>query len=131
MGKLFDEVLYNAKNAADAARKKASEVIDYSKLKFSATDINKKISALYETIGKATYKDHNEGTDSLEEINECIVKIDNLNVELESVYEQMAYVKNKSKEGKCKCSKDTFCCNSASSEENKECKEDCKDNCEK
>lgn len=126
MGKLFDEVLYNAKNAADAARKKASEVIDYSKLKFNATDLNKKISALYETIGKATYKDHNEGTDSSEEINECIVKIDNLNVELESVYEQMAYVKNK--EGKCKCSKDAFCCNSNTSEENKK---ECTNNCNK
>ena len=117
MGKLLDEVLYNAKNAADAARKKANEVIDYSKLKFSATDLNKKISALYEAIGKATYKDHNEGTDSSEEINECIVKIDNLNVELESIYEQMAYVKNKAKEGKCKCSKDSYCNNSKEKEE--------------
>lgn len=119
MGKLFDEVLYNAKNAADAARKKASEVIDYSKLKFNATDLNKKISALYESIGKATYKDHNEGTDSSEEINEYIVKIDNLNVELESVYEQMAYVKNKDKENKCKCSKNDFCCSSSEKKDDK------------
>ena len=49
---IFEDVLLNARSAVDTVGKRASKVIDMSKLTLSAADIKSKLSKKYEILGR-------------------------------------------------------------------------------
>ena len=48
---LFEDVVINAKSAANAVGKKAGQLVDVSKLKISAAELNNEINKKYEQGG--------------------------------------------------------------------------------
>ncbi len=52
----FDDVMENARNAAQAAGKKIGETADITKLKLQAVSIRGDMKRIYESLGKDMYK---------------------------------------------------------------------------
>ena len=52
---LFEDVVINAKSAANVVGKKAGQLMDISKLKISAAELNNEMNKKYEALGKAVY----------------------------------------------------------------------------
>lgn len=87
---LFEDVVVNARTAANAVGKKASQFVDVSKLRISATDLNNEISKRFETIGRTVYEAKKSGNDASELLNDSITAIDDLYEQLDAVNEQLS-----------------------------------------
>ena len=79
---LFEDVVVNAKEAVNAVGKKAGQMVDISKLRLSAADLNNEISKRFEALGRVIYDAKKTGNDSADLADEGITTIDDL-------YEQM------------------------------------------
>lgn len=97
---LFEDVLINAKSALDVVGKKAGKLVDVSKLKISAVEIQNKISKLYEELGRCAYKSFKDGQE-LTCVEEYAKKIDILKEEFISIDEKIAEMKKKVRCSKC------------------------------
>ncbi len=58
---VLDDMIVNAKSAADAVGKTASKLVDISKLRISAADLNAEINKKYEALGRAVYEARKSG----------------------------------------------------------------------
>ena len=88
MGKFddfFDDVVVNAKTAAEAVSKKAAQVYDASRHKFTAAEIRGDINNKLKDLGKFTYKERVHGVDMSAEINAAIAEIKELKENLEII----------------------------------------------
>ena len=103
MGKIFDDIIEGTKTVADVAFKKAGKAIDFSKLKFNSADLNRKISNIYEKIGRATYESIKNNIDKTEEINQHIAAVDNLYIQLDAINEQISSLGKNEAVCKCNC----------------------------
>lgn len=97
---LFEDVVINAKSALNVVGKKAGKIVDVSKLKISAVEIQNKISKLYEELGRCAYKSFKDGKE-LSCVEEYAKKIDALKEEYVSVDEKIAEMKKKIRCSKC------------------------------
>ena len=52
---LLDDVMVNVKSAANSVGKKTNEIVDYSKLRFTASGLNNEIRKKYQTLGEEVY----------------------------------------------------------------------------
>jgi hypothetical protein len=87
---LFEDVVVNARTAANVVGKKASQIVDVSKLRISAADLNNDISKRFEAIGRKVYDAEKAGKDPMESMEESVSGIDELYEQLEAVNEQIA-----------------------------------------
>lgn len=87
---LFEDVVINAKNAATAVGEKANQIMDISKLRINAADLNNEISKRFEALGRVAYDSKKTGASSDELIGECVAAIDELYEQLDAVNEQLA-----------------------------------------
>ncbi|MDD4807434.1 MULTISPECIES: zinc ribbon domain-containing protein [Caproicibacterium] len=87
---LFEDMVLNAKTAASAVGKKANQVVDISRLRLSAADLNNEISKRFEALGRVVYDARKSGTSSDELVGECVLAIDELYEQLDAVNEQLA-----------------------------------------
>ena len=85
----------NAKQAANVVGKKTGELVDTSKLKLQAVDLNSDIKRNYEALGRAVYESRKQGIDSTEEIDDIIILINEKYDELDEVNEQLSKMSNK------------------------------------
>lgn len=92
---MLDDVIVNAKSAANVVGKKAAQLVDISKLRISVADLNNEISKQYESLGRAAYDAQKSGGDLSEEISERAKTIDDLNEQLNAVNEQLAAAREK------------------------------------
>ena len=53
---ILDDVVINAKSAAEAVGRKAGQIVDVSKLRISAAEINAEIAKRYEVLGQYVYE---------------------------------------------------------------------------
>lgn len=53
---ILDDVVINAKSAAEAVSRKAGQIVDVSKLRISAAEINAEIAKRYEVLGQYVYE---------------------------------------------------------------------------
>ena len=53
---MLDDMIVNAKSAADAVGKTATKLVDISKLRISAADLNAEIDRKFESLGRAVYE---------------------------------------------------------------------------
>lgn len=86
---LFEDVVINAKSAANVVGKKAGQLMDISKLKISAAELNNEINKKYEALGKAVYDAKKVDGDPSDLIAESIVAIDELGEQLAAINEQI------------------------------------------
>ena len=80
----FEDVLYKAKTMAEAAGKKTSDMLEATRLKMEAAEIEKDISATLEGLGRLIYDGRKAEEDVSVTVDECIVKLDDLNKKQES-----------------------------------------------
>lgn len=97
---LFEDVVINAKSALNVVGKKAGKIVDVSKLKISAVEIQNKIAKLYEELGRCAYKSFKNGN-TLSCVEEYAKKIDILKEEFISIDEKIAEMKKKVRCSQC------------------------------
>lgn len=116
MGKfdeIFDDVVVNAKAAASAVSKKASDVYDTSKHKITAAEIRGEINKKLRDLGALTYKEQVHGIDLTIQVKQTIDEITELKDNLNIINEHIAASKNQKKCPQCDANvpKNSFFCN--------------------
>ncbi len=92
---LFEDVVVNAKSAANVVGKKAGQLMDISKLRLSAADINREISRRLEALGRTVYDAQKSGYDPSELVAESVSCIDELYEQLDVINQELAMARNK------------------------------------
>lgn len=87
---VFDDVVVNAKSAANAVGKQASKLMDLSRLRLSAADLNGEINKKFKALGRTVYDARKAGADSADAVAEASAEIDELMEQLEAVNAQLA-----------------------------------------
>ena len=90
----FDDLLPKAKTVANAAGKKTGELVEVSKLKLEAVQINSDIQKAYERLGSVVYEQEKTGADNNDLIALCVSEIDGLLVELSDLNAKINEAKN-------------------------------------
>lgn len=110
---LLDDVMVNVKSAANSVGKKTNEIVDYSKLRFTASGLNNEIRKKYQTLGEEVYTSTKIGSEDTKSIELLIREIDELKAQLQSTKGQITYAKNKIICPVCKAelNKDSLFCN--------------------
>ena len=114
---LLDDVMVNVKSAANSVGKKTNEIVDYSKLRFTASGLNNEIRKKYQTLGEEVYTSTKIGSEDTKSIELLIKEIDELKAQLQATKEQITYAKNKIICPVCKAelNKDSLFCNKCGS----------------
>lgn len=116
MGKFdefFDDVVVNAKTAAEAVSKKAAQVYDASRHKFTAAEIRGDINKKLKDLGKFTYKERVHGVDMSADIDATIAEIKELKENLEIINNHLDDIMEQKKCPQCeaKVPKNSLFCN--------------------
>lgn len=116
MGKfdgLFDDVVVNAKAAASAVSKKASFMVDSSKLKITAAEMRSEINTKLRDLGALTYKEQTQGADLSEQVKAAVAEITELKENLSVINQNIEASKSKKKCPGCGASvpKNSLFCN--------------------
>lgn len=90
----FEDVMSKAKDVAEAAGKKTSELIDIARLKIEAGDIERDISAMLEGLGRLVYESRKKGEDISSAVDSCALKLDERYAQLAEVREKIDEYKN-------------------------------------
>ena len=93
----FDEIVEKLKVFADVAGKKTNEVVEVSKLKLEALQVNADISKGYEKLGMLAYEANRTKTENLEIIQEGIDEVDRLLKKLSEINVKIDNMKNVAK----------------------------------
>ena len=92
---IFEDVMSNAKSAAATVGKKAGRLVDISKLRMNANELNNEINKRYEALGRVVYNAAKEEQDIKGLIDECVISIDALYLRLDEVNEKINHLQNK------------------------------------
>ena len=92
---ILDDVVINAKSAAEAVGKKAGQIVDVSKLRINVAELNAEISKRYEALGEYVYETCRE---QLAEDAEAVGKMAELD-ELEREAREAAAQADEAQEG--------------------------------
>ena len=109
---VLEDVVINAKTAAENMGKEAGRLVDISKLRFSAADVQKEISKKFETLGRMVYDSHKSGNSSGSSFDEHIEGIDVLYQKLDEINGKINALSRKSSCSNCGFKNDenaTFC----------------------
>lgn len=91
---MFDDVVINAKAAANAISKKAGNLCDISKLKYNASNIKGEIYKKCQELGELMYQSKYSAPVPQEKIDALLAEIKTLHSDLDSVNELLATAKN-------------------------------------
>lgn len=92
---ILDDVMTNAKSAAEAVGKMAGQWVDASKLKISAAEINSEIDKRYEALGRYVADACREAVSVDAEAAGKLAEIDELKTQLEAIQKELADKSNK------------------------------------
>ena len=106
---LLDDVMVNVKSAANTVSKKTSNIVDYSKLKFTASGLSNEISKKYKTLGEEVYACSKIGVEDSRSIELLIQEIDELKAQLQTTNEYITAARHKVICPKCKAELDKDC----------------------
>lgn len=93
----FEDIVVNAKSAADIVGKEAGKAIDISKLKIMEAEIKNEMKKIFENLGRDVYSSMKNEISIEDQTEKYINKIDELNVQLKAVEEQIIALKKKIK----------------------------------
>lgn len=97
----FEKVILHTKNTLNIFGKKASKIVDVSKLKLSAAEAENELTKKFEKLGKLIYKIDKGDESKRLLVPECIQEIDSLYIKIESINVQVSAMNNKVKCQKC------------------------------
>lgn len=92
---VLDDMIVNAKSAADAVGKTATKLVDISKLRISAADLNAEINQKFQSLGHLVYDARKAGGDSEQAVTEAVAAIDELREQLAAVNAQLSSARQK------------------------------------
>lgn len=92
---LFDDVVINAKSAAEAVGKKAGQLVDASKLRFSVAELNAEISKKYEALGEYIYENCREAVSGDPELVGRFAELDDLKLQHATLSKELNDKQNK------------------------------------
>ena len=92
---ILDDVVINAKTAAEAVGKKAGQIVDVSKLRINAAELNAEISKRYEALGEYVYESGREGRAEVAEAVGKMAEIDELVNQRNTVTKELVDKQNK------------------------------------
>lgn len=110
---LFDDIVVNAKSAANTVGKKAGQLKDYSKLKYSESGIKSEIAKKKLSLGSYVYDCTKTGDINQEKMQSIVDEITELEENLQITREMIMVAKNKIICSECKAENDkdsVFCC---------------------
>jgi hypothetical protein len=109
---ILDDVVVNAKSAAEVVGKKAGQLVDVSKLRISAAEINSEITKKYQALGQYVYENCREALAEEEAVQTAATAIDELNTQYAAIVKEIGNKQNKVTCPSCgkQCSNsDQFC----------------------
>ncbi len=109
---ILDDVVVNAKSAAEAVGRKAGQLVDVSKLRISAAEVNSEITKRYETLGRYVYENCHGLLAGDPEAFGKMSEIDELRAQAASIAKELGDKQNKTVCPVCgkQCANtDTFC----------------------
>lgn len=92
---VFEDVVINARAAATNVGKKAERLVDISKLRLNAAEINGDITKKYEALGRLVYDSVKADAKPEKLAEEYIAEIDGLYQRLDEVNEKINALRNK------------------------------------
>lgn len=126
---ILEDVVINAKSAANAVGKGATKLYDLSKLKISSADLNGDINKHFEALGRIVYDGKQTGEDNSALIADSIKIIEELYASLAAINQQIDELKNLVKCPKCGFENalgSSYCnCCGAKIEQEPGCQKDC------
>lgn len=98
---VLEDVVINAKSAAETVGKEAGRLVDISRLRFSAAEIQKEISKKLENLGRIVYDSRKSGSAVDISFDEQTAAIDLLYQKLDEVNEKINVLRRKTVCPKC------------------------------
>lgn len=92
---ILDDVVINAKSAAQSVGKMAGQFVDMSKLRLNLSELNGEINKRYQELGQFIYEAKKAGTADETELEEKITALDELYAQFSVVSAQLAALQNK------------------------------------
>ncbi len=92
---ILDDVVINAKSAAEAVGKKAGQIVDASKLRINAAELNAEISKRYEALGQYVFESCREKLAEDAEAVGKMAEIDELKAQHAAVRKELNDKQNK------------------------------------
>lgn len=92
---IFDDVITNAKSAAQAVGKAAGQFVDMSKLRLNLAELNGEINKQYQALGQFVYEAQKAGNTDETAYAEKIQALDELYAQFAAVSAQLAALQNK------------------------------------
>lgn len=92
---ILDDVVINAKSAAEAVGKKAGQIVDASKLRINAAELSAEISKRYEALGQYVYECCREKLVEDAEAVGKMAEIDELAAQHQAVTKELSDKQNK------------------------------------
>ena len=92
---ILDDVVVNAKSAAEAVGKKAGQLVDVSKLRINLAELNAEISKRYEALGEYVYEACREQLAEDAEAVGKMAEIDELIAQQAAVAKELSDKQNK------------------------------------
>ena len=86
---ILDDVVINAKSAAQTVGKMAGQFVDMSKLRINLSELNGEISRRYQELGQFIYEAKKAGSADEAELEEKVAGIDDLYTQLTAVSAQL------------------------------------------
>lgn len=92
---ILDDVVINAKSAAQTVGKMAGQFVDMSKLRINISELNGEINKRYQELGQFIYAAKKAGSADEAELQDKIAGIDDLYAQFAVVSAQLAAMQNK------------------------------------
>lgn len=92
---ILEDVVVNAKSAVNVVGKKAGQIVDVSKLKINAADLNNEINRRFMALGKLAYEEKKKNVDSAAQQEEVVAAIEELYEQLDAVNDQLLQLRDK------------------------------------
>ena len=92
---ILDDVVINARSAAEAVGKKAGQLMDASKLRFSIAEVSAEISKRYEALGQYIVENCRDQLSGDAEIAEKLSQLDELKAQCEALTKELTDKQNK------------------------------------
>ncbi len=97
----FEDVVINAKSAAVTVGKEAGRLVDISKLRFTAAELQREVSKKHEALGRMVYDAYKSGSSANISFDEHICAIDDLYKKIDDVNDKINTLRRKSACPKC------------------------------
>lgn len=92
---IFDDVVINAKSAAEAVGRKAGQLVDVSKLRIGAAEVNAELTKRYEVLGQYVYENCRAALAGDPEAVGKMTEIDDLKAQAAAIAKELNDKQNK------------------------------------